>query len=136
MTLPFTAALLGVLAAGSIFYLVRRDHLHGGQAVWWLLVASAALAFGFIPNLVDRLGVAFGVSYPPMLLAIISLIAVGLKLLYNDIEMARKERRLRRLTQKLALLEYELRQQRGAGESAGSAESTGSESRNAKHVRR
>jgi hypothetical protein len=30
-------------------------------------------------------------------------------MLITDIELARKERRLRRLTQKLALLEYELR---------------------------
>ena len=34
MTMQITAALIGVLLAGSILYLVRRDHLHGPYALW------------------------------------------------------------------------------------------------------
>jgi hypothetical protein len=29
-----TAAILGIALAGAIFYLVRRDHLHGPFAAW------------------------------------------------------------------------------------------------------
>lgn len=115
MTLYFTSALLGTVIAGSIIYLVRRDHLHGRQAAWWLSVAVAALLFGFVPGLVDRIGAAFGVSYPPMLLAVLAIVALLVKLLQNDIEMARKERRLRRLTQLVAILEW---QQRNPGSPA------------------
>lgn len=108
MTLPLTAALLGVLIAGSILVLVRRGHLHGGQAAWWLVAAAAALLFGAFPRAVDSLGALFGVAYPPMLLVVLAIVALLIKLLQADIELARKERRLRRLTQKMALLEYEL----------------------------
>lgn len=101
--------MLGLLIAGSIIYLVRRDHLHGRQAAWWLSAALAALVLGFVPGLVDRVGSLFGVSYPPMLMAVFAIVAVLVKLLQNDIEMARKERRLRRLTQRIAMLEFELR---------------------------
>lgn len=113
MTLTITAGLLGALLAGSILFLVRRGHLHGMQAAWWLLAAGAALAFGLFPQWVDTLGRSLGVAYPPMLLAVLAICAVMIKLLISDIELARKERRLRRLTQKLALLEYELRQPPG-----------------------
>lgn len=113
MTLPLTAALLGILIAGSILVLVRRGHLHGGQAAWWLVAAAAALAFGAFPGAVDRLGALFGVAYPPMLLVVLAIVALLIKLLQADIELARKERRLRRLTQKMALLEYELDRARG-----------------------
>lgn len=117
MSLPITAAALGLLIAGGILYLVRRDHLHGSHAVWWLLVAAVALLFGFFPRLVDVLGTALGVKYPPMLLVILGLIALLLKLVQMDIDLSRRERRLRRLTQKVALLEYELHQ-RGLADTA------------------
>lgn len=108
MSLTITAAALGFILAGSILFLVRRDHLHGAQAVWWLMVAMAALVAGLFPKFIDRIGLALGVQYPPMLLVVLALIGVLIKLVLSDIELARKERRLRRLTQKLAILEHEL----------------------------
>ena len=113
MTLTITAGLLGAAIAGSILFLVRRGHLHGIQAVWWLLAAGTALALGLFPQWVDAMGRALGVAYPPMLLVVLAVFAILIKMLITDIELARKERRLRRLTQKLALMEYELRQAQG-----------------------
>lgn len=133
MNLSITAALLGVLLAGSILYLVRRDHLHGIQAVFWLLVAGTALFIGLFPKLVDRIGVAFGVQYPPMLLVMLAVIGVLIKLVVTDIELARKERRLRRLTQKLALLEHEL-QIKAAAEAASSSHSEAGDSASGKRA--
>lgn len=114
MTLALTAALLGILIAGSILLLVRRGHLHGTQALWWLTVALAALGLGLFPSWVDRLGQMLAVAYPPMLLAVLAIFALLIKMVITDIELARRERRLRRLTQKLALLEYELQEVRQA----------------------
>lgn len=126
MTLPLTAALLGTLIAGTILYLLRRGHLYGSQAFWWLLAAALALGLGLWPEGVDRLGKALGVAYPPMLLSVLAIFAILVKMLITDIELARKERRLRRLTQKLALLEYELRH----GDTAGATgEDGGAQSR-------
>ena len=93
-----TAAILGVGLAGAILYLVRRDHLHGPFAAWWLMVAAATLILGMFPSLVVWLG-----KLTSMVL---------LRLLKLDIDRSRQERRMRRLTQKLAILEQEIEQLR------------------------
>lgn len=131
MTLTLTAALLGLLIAGTLILLIRFGHLHGTQAAWWLTVAVAALALGLYPQVVDRVGRALGVAYPPMLLLVLAVFAILVKMLLGDIELARKERRLRRLTQKLAILEYELREAGERGASANTRERTGSSARRA-----
>lgn len=113
----FTSVGLGIVLAVGILWLVRRDRLHGSYALWWLLIAAGALLIGFFPSLVDWIGVKLGVAYPPMLLAMVAIIAILLKLLGVDIDVTRRERRVRRLIQKVAILELELhqlRQQHGA----------------------
>ncbi len=107
-----TAAILGIGLAGAIFYLVRRDHLHGPFAAWWLIVAAATLALGMFPSLVIWLGKLTGINYAPVLPIIIGLSMVLLRLLKLDIDRSRQERQMRRLTQKLAILEQELAQLR------------------------
>ncbi len=108
MNAQLTAAIIGIGLAVAILYLVRRDHLHGPYAVWWLGVAVATLVLGLFPSLVGWLGRATGISYAPVLPIIIGLSFVLLRLLKLDIERSRQERQLRRLTQKLAILEREL----------------------------
>ncbi|MEO7012837.1 MAG: DUF2304 domain-containing protein [Dokdonella sp.] len=107
-----TAAILGVGLAGAILYLVRRDHLHGPFAAWWLMVAAATLILGMFPSLVVWLGKLTGINYAPVLPIIIGLSMVLLRLLKLDIDRSRQERRMRRLTQKLAILEQEIEQLR------------------------
>ena len=118
-----TAAILGVGLAGAIFYLVRRDHLHGPFAAWWLMVAAATLVLGMFPALVIWLGKLTGINYAPVLPIIIGLSMVLLRLLKLDIDRSRQERQMRRLTQKLAILEQEIERLRNpANSKAGSAE--------------
>lgn len=113
-----TSVALGVVLAVGILWLVRKDHLHGGYALWWLLIALGALAVGFYPPLVDWIGVRLGVAYPPMLLAMVAIVAILLKLLGVDVDVTRRERRLRRLLQKVAILELELKQLRAERDAA------------------
>jgi len=108
MTAQITAAILGVLLAGSILYLVRRDHLHGPYALWWLVVAVATLVLGVVPRSIDWLARLTGIAYPPVFPIIVGLSLILLRLLQLDIQRSRQERHLRRLTQKLAILEEEL----------------------------
>ncbi|MEO8672694.1 MAG: DUF2304 domain-containing protein [Tahibacter sp.] len=108
MSAQITAALLGLLLAGSILYLVRRDHLHGPYALWWLIIAAATLVLGFVPRTIDWLAHLSGVAYPPVLPIILGLSLILLRMLQLDIERSRQERQIRRLNQKLAILEEEL----------------------------
>jgi hypothetical protein len=109
MTAGITAAVIGVLLAGAILYLVRRDHLHGSFAIWWLTVAAAILVLGLFPPVIDWLGSVTGIYYPPILPIIIGIGMILIRLLKMDVDRSRSERQIRRLTQKLAILEQELR---------------------------
>ena len=108
MTMQITAALIGGLLAGSILFLVRRDHLHGPYALWWLVVAGATLVLGLAPRLVDWIAHLAGIAYPPVLPIIVGLSLILIRLLQLDIERSRQERQIRRLAQKLAILEEEI----------------------------
>lgn len=108
MTMQITAFLIGIVLAGSILFLVRRDHLHGPYALWWLAVAGITLVLGFAPRLVDRIAEFAGIAYPPALPIIVGLSLILIRLLQLDIERSRQERQLRRLTQKMAILEEEI----------------------------
>lgn len=109
MTYQTTSAVLGLTIAALIFFLVRRDHLHSHHAVWWLAVATAIAVLGFFPKLVDAAARYLDVAYPPTLLFIIGLGFLMVKVLSIDIQQSRQERRIRRLVQRIALLEQELR---------------------------
>jgi hypothetical protein len=104
----WTTAFAGLTIAGTIAYLVRRDHLHVRHAPWWLLVAALVGILGVFPRLVDSLATVLGISYPPTFLFLISIGMLLIKNLTNDIQQSRLERELRSLTQHLALLEAEI----------------------------
>jgi hypothetical protein len=108
MTSQLTSAAIGILLAGSILYLVRRDHMHGSYALWWLAIAAAILLLGVFPPVIDWLGSVTGISYPPVLPIIVGIGMILIRMLRTDIDRSRQERQLRRLAQKLAILEQEL----------------------------
>ena len=114
MSAVITTALIGILMATAILYLVRRDHLHGSYALWWLAVAAAALLLGIFPQTIDWLGRLTGIAYAPVLPIIFGMGMILLRMLKMDIDRSRSERQLRRLTQKLGILEEELAQTREA----------------------
>jgi len=120
MTSQITSAILGAALAGALLFLVRRDHLHGPYAVWWFGIAAATFVLGVFPGTVIWLGHLTGIGYAPVLPIIIGLSLVLIRLLKLDIDRSKQERQIRRLTQKLAILEQELerlgsRPARGAG---------------------
>ncbi|MDR3388406.1 MAG: DUF2304 domain-containing protein [Rudaea sp.] len=108
MTAQITAGVIGVLLAGAILYLVRRDHLHGSYALWWLAIAAVILLLGAFPPIIDWLGRAIGIYYPPVLPIIVGIGMILIRMLKMDIDRSQQERQLRRLTQKLAILEQEI----------------------------
>jgi hypothetical protein len=109
------AALRAVLAALGIgiglgmLYLVRRDRLHGSYAVYWVFISGCIVTFGLFPRLIDTIGGALGVSYPPILLVIVALLLGFVKMLMSDLDHTRQMRKLRFLAQRIAILEHEVR---------------------------
>lgn len=107
--LNLTTALLGLSLAGTILWLLRRDHLHLSHGVFWLAVAAGAATLGLRPGLIDTLAARLGIAYPPAFLFLGAAVLLILKALLSDLQATRIERDLRRLNQRLALLELDLR---------------------------
>lgn len=105
ITYQITSMVIGISLAAVILFLVRRDHLHGPYAIWWIGAAATVGVLGFFPRLFDYLAVYLGVRYPPILAIVLGLGLLLLKILTMDLERSRQERLIRRLAQRLAMLE-------------------------------
>ena len=102
-----TSLAIGIVAAGVILLLVRKDLMHSRYSIWWLLMALGIAIFGCFPRLVDKIAHELGVHYGPVLLIVVGMALILIKMLTMDIERSGQERRLRLLTQRLAILEGE-----------------------------
>lgn len=116
-SLQITTALMGIGLAVLILYLIRRDHLYLMHGLFWVVVAVAAAVLGAWPGLIDRLARWTGFSYPPALLLLLACIVLVVKALHADMVNTRIERDVRRLNQRLALLEADLESVRQVGPS-------------------
>ena len=106
-TYYYTALALGLVLAGFILYLVRRDHIYIRQGMFWIAIALATLAFALWPGLIDVAGRALGIAYPPTLLLLVAIVVLVVKALLADIALTKTSRDVRRLNQRIALIEAE-----------------------------
>lgn len=103
----FTSLALGLLIAGIIIYLVRKDALHTRHSLFWLVISGAFFVLGAFPHLNDYVAKLLGVNYPPIFIVIISIGVIMIKMLVNDIERSGQEQKLRLLTERMAVFEGE-----------------------------
>ena len=104
----FTSSIIGILVAITIVYLVRRGHLHGPYALWWLSGAGVFFLLGLFPRVIDFIGASLGIRYPPILAVLLGFILIMIKVLLLDLERSRQEVAIRRLVQRVALLQAKL----------------------------
>ena len=119
MTYQLTSLAIGLVLAAVILLLVRRAHLHGPHALWWLGLAAAIIILGTWPRLTDLIAPYLGVSYPPIVAVILGFALVLVKMMSMDLERSRQEQGLRRLAQRLALLEARIESLGAMGTEAG-----------------
>ncbi len=105
LSYQWTTAIVGLMIALVILFLIRRDILHVKRSLWWIGIAVLIVVMGFFPFPIAQFGVLLGVNYPPILILTIGMGFVLIKILSMDLERSRQERMLRRLTQKIAMLE-------------------------------
>lgn len=100
-----TIFIIGALLSISILYLVRKGKLHGPYATWWLMVAVIAIVLSSFPKIIDWVALHVGITYPPTLLLVLAISLILIRMLTMDLALSRKEQKIRRLTQRLAMLE-------------------------------
>lgn len=113
----FVTAIIAAFAVGVIIVLARRQRLGLYNTLWWMLAVVGILTTGFFPQLLDKVGWALGIHYPPILPIILALCILFVKVLTMDMERSRQEMKIRILAQKMAAYEAELlvlRKQAGA----------------------
>lgn len=107
---------VGLCVAALILWLIRRDRLHVDHGLMWISVAVAFALLGFAPGVVDWVAGRLGIAYPPILGVIIALALLVLKILLMDIERSHIAIRTQRLTQRVAMLEAEIEEQKNRGQ--------------------
>jgi hypothetical protein len=107
MGYPLTAALLGLSLAIFIIILLRRDQLYLREAMFWLATALVSVVFGLMPAAVDWLGGIAGVAYPPALILALVCAVLTVKSLLADVAQTQLRREVRRLNQRVALMDSE-----------------------------
>jgi hypothetical protein len=105
LSYQWTTAIIGLLIALVILFLIRRDILHVKRSLWWIGIALLIVFMGFFPLQIAQFGALLGVNYPPILILTVGMGFILIKILSMDLERSRQERMLRRLTQKIAMLE-------------------------------
>ncbi|MEJ5347115.1 MAG: DUF2304 domain-containing protein [Desulfosoma sp.] len=104
----WVSSVIGILVCVIILSLLRRDRLQVRYALWWLSVAAAAFLLGMFPWIMDDVGRLLGVHYPPVLVLVAATALLFLKSLTQDMDRCRREQNMRRLAQRLAILEARL----------------------------
>lgn len=107
--LNISSAVFGLVTALSVIWLVKKNHMHVQYTLWWFAFIILVLIFGLFPKLLDLLGHALGFVYPPSLLFLMALLAIFIKVLLADIERTRTKASFIRLSQKVAILEDQIR---------------------------
>lgn len=105
--LIIAAASLSVLVA--IIHFVRHKRLDERQAMLWVLAGvSMMLAPLVIPG-IDRLSRAIGIDYPPAFIFLLAFFALFVIALQYVVTLTRLTKQNRRLAERLAILEHDMR---------------------------
>ncbi|MEO0438535.1 MAG: DUF2304 domain-containing protein [Pseudomonadota bacterium] len=107
--IQLTVTVIGLCVAVVIIALVRKDRLHVNHGMGWILVAIAFAGLGMAPSFVDHLAAKLGIAYPPALAIIVAISVMVLKMLLMDIDRSQLYVRNQRLTQRIGMLEVEIK---------------------------
>ena len=103
-----TTAILGIATVAAILFLIRKHSLYVRYTVWWVVISIGVLVFSVFPQLADVIVKFLGINYAPTLFLFCAILMLFLKTLFMDIDRSKQEVRIRRLIQRLAILEAEL----------------------------
>lgn len=95
--------LCGVSFTAIILYLLIVKKMNERNSVVWLIGSFTVLGLSAVPQLLDRLAVAIGVSYPPALLFLVSTLVLLFCILYYSIQISALQDKIKKLAQENAV---------------------------------
>lgn len=103
-----TTAIFGISVVLCILYLIRKNSIYVRYTFWWMAVCCGILLLSIFPQFSDTIVHFLGIGYPPAFIFFIAILMLFVKILSMDIDRSKQEVRIRRLVQRLAILEGEL----------------------------
>lgn len=103
-TLKLTILFLGIAFDVAMFFLLVTRRINERASLPWIVGSVIIMVFSLMPNVLEVLAQAFGVSYPPALLFLIAILIILLLLLYQSIHISILQNKTRELAQNLAIL--------------------------------
>ncbi|RJQ18397.1 MAG: DUF2304 domain-containing protein [Nitrospiraceae bacterium] len=97
----------GILLFIAVFELVRKKKFREELSIIWLFFAFTIAAGSVIDLVVDPLAKKLGIAYPPALAFMVISIVMVIALLYFSVVTSDLKGRVKELTQRIALLEFE-----------------------------
>ena len=113
--------LLVILADVYSFRQIRRGKMSLNHSLLWILISLALLLISIFPSIAFRLATLVGIGTPVNLVFLLFAFFSIVLFVYLTNVISKEDRINRRLTQKLALIEKEIREMReatGHGEAA------------------
>lgn len=107
-----TTAGFGISVVIAILYLIRKNSIYVRYTFWWMAVCGGILAFSIFPRISDMIVKFLGISYPPAFIFFVAILMLFVKTLFMDIDRSKQEVRIRRLVQRMAMLEAQLEEDR------------------------
>ena len=101
------AILMGVLIVGGAVELIRRRKLREEYAMLWVTASIAVVVFAIFPNLLIWLCNATGVYYLTAMI-VVGFVFLSLTLMHLAVSASRSADDVRKIAQRLALLEDKL----------------------------
>ncbi|HXX57120.1 MAG TPA: DUF2304 domain-containing protein [Thermodesulfovibrionales bacterium] len=111
--LRVTIFLLGLTLFLIIFEMVRRKKFREEISIAWFVVGIALMASSVADIVVDPLARKLGIGYPPALVFVWVIFFLILALIYFSYVISDLKGKVKELSQKVALLEYELEKKSG-----------------------
>lgn len=112
--LEIVALTLGTLLMAFVIANMRRASLNVRYAILWLCAGFVLLVLSLYRPLLDYIAKAVGIGYPPSLLFLVAFVFLLFIVLHYSLVLSSHRDSIRRLAQTVALLEQEVRRDRGA----------------------
>lgn len=106
--------ILGIVILIGIIELVRRRKLNEEYSFLWLIIGIILLLITFFPSLIEFISGLFGTELPINTLFFTGIIFLMLLGLFFSLKISVLSNRVKKLSQKIALLEFELKKNKDA----------------------
>ncbi len=99
-----------------VFELVRKKRFREELSIIWLFLALIIATGSVIDLVIDPLAKRLHIGYPPALVFVIVVIVLIISFLYFSLITSELKSKVKELTQKIALLEFEINEKKDKSE--------------------